>query len=245
MGEPHTKQGDKQIAEQIAAGTRMLVMEDILDYSGHIAARVPRTDHLMIQNATDSRAELDPDRLLVVDMDGKVAKGGAKPPLELALHLEILKARPDVSAVLHCHMEMAIAFTLMKGVRLQPMRARAVRWASGIPTHPDPSLIRTLEQGRALAETLGQHHAALIRSHGLVMTAESVPALFVDAVHFKENAYQQMLVMQAGQEPMPLTAEEIAMIDSPRAFHVAKLWNYYVRQGKGRGMLPENWNAAI
>ncbi|SDG27680.1 class II aldolase/adducin family protein [Pelagibacterium luteolum] len=234
-----------RLAEQIAAGTRMLVMEGILDYSGHISARVPGTDHVMIQSASDSRAELDPARILTVDMDGNVVRGDLKPPLELALHLEILRARPDVEAVLHCHMELAIAFTLMKGVTLQPMRARASRWASGIPTHPFPSLIRTTEQAQDLAKTLGEHHAALIRSHGMVLVAESVPGLFVDAVHFLENANQHMMVLQAGQEPLPLTDEEIAIISGPRDFHIAKLWNYYVRQGQSKGLIPEDWNTTV
>ncbi|HWJ87954.1 MAG TPA: class II aldolase/adducin family protein [Pelagibacterium sp.] len=232
-------------AEQVAAATRMLVMEGILDYSGHIAARLPGGDRFMIQSATDSRAELDPSRILVVDMDGNVVEGGLKPPLELALHLEILKARPDVQAVLHCHMELAISFTLMRDVQLLALRSRAVRWADGIPTHPDPSLIRSTEQGQALAETLGSHNAALIRSHGMVLVAESVPALFVDAVHFLENARQQMTVMQAGQEPVPLTPEEIALIDSPRQFHIDKLWNFYVRQGKARSIIPQDWSAGL
>lgn len=229
------------LAAQVAAATRLMVEEEILDYSGHIAARVPGSDLVMIQNATDSRAELAPERLLLVDMAGNVVEGDARPPLELALHLEILRARPDVAAVLHCHMELAITFTMMGGPGLQVMRSRAARWASGVPVHPDPSLIRSTEQGVALAQTLGQHDAALIRAHGMVLCAESVPALFVDAVHFQENARQNMLVLQAGQEPLPMTEDEIAMLNGPRAFHVDKLWNFYLRRGRARGLLPEGW----
>ncbi|WP_274378814.1 class II aldolase/adducin family protein [Alkalilacustris brevis] len=232
-------------AQHIAAATRMLVMEEILDYSGHVAARLPGGDTFMVQNATDSRAELDPDRLLVIDLDGKVVRGDTQPPLETVLHSEIFRARPDVQAVLHCHLELAIAFTLMKDVELKPMRARAVRWKSGVPTHPDPRLIRRHEQGVALAETLGPHNAALIRSHGMVLVAESVPALFIDALHFKANARALMTVLQAGKEPVPMNEEEIAMIDSPREFHVAKLWNFYIRKGKSAGIIPEDWSTGI
>ncbi len=232
------------VAEQIATATRLLVMEDILDYSGHISARLDE-NRVLIQNASDSRAELDPGRLLIVDMDGNVIEGDAKPPYEVVLHTEILKARPDVNAVLHCHMEMAVAFTLMKGVELKPMRSRASRWASGIPTHPDPSLIRSPEQGKALAKTLGPHHAALIRSHGMILTAESVPAMFIDAIHFKENAAALMTVLQAGQEPVPMTPEEIASITGSREFHIAKLWNYFVSLGRKRDVLPRDWDVTL
>lgn len=234
-----------RIAEQIAIASRMLVAEGILCYSGHVSSRIPGTDHFMIQSASDSRADLDPSRILTVDKNGKVIDGDLRPPLELALHVEMLKARPDVGAVLHCHMEEAIAFTMMKGVKLLPMRVYAKRWGDDIPVHHNPGHIATAEQGQALAATLGDRNAALIRAHGIVMTAESVPALFVDAVHFAETAKMQLMVMQAGQEPLPLNDEEMEMISSPREFHVAKLWNYYVRQGQATGRIPEDWHGDL
>ncbi|MBY5827566.1 class II aldolase/adducin family protein [Rhizobium leguminosarum] len=230
---------------QIAAATRLLVMEGILDYSGHISARLPGTDRIMIQSATNSRAEVDPEHILTVSMDGTVVHGDQRPPLELDLHLEILKVRPDVQAVLHCHMDLALTFTLMKGVQLMPMRAHAVRWASGIPTHPDPGHISTPQQGKDLASTLGPHHAALIRSHGMILVAESISGLFVDAVHFLENAKQHLLVLQAGQTPLPLTEKEMVMVKGDRKFHVAKLWNYYLRRGKAGGVLPQDWSVSV
>ena len=179
--------------------------------------------------------------MLVVDFDGKVLEGDGQPPSEIPIHIEILKARPDVQAVLHSHMELAIAFTMMEGVTLQPMRARASRWKSGIPTDPDPSHIKTTEQGRALAKTLGPHHAVLMRAHGLTLVAESAQALFIDAVHFKENATAQMQALQAGAKPLPLTEAEIEQIEKMemRDWHIKKLWNYYVRKGLSEGVLPQ------
>ena len=189
------------VALETAAVTRLLVGEGILDYSGHVSTRIPGRDAFVIPVGSTSRAEVGPDSMLVVDYAGNVLEGNGQPPSELPIHLEILKSRPDVQAVLHCHMELAIAFTMMQGVTLVPMRARASRWKSGIPTHPDPSHVKLTEQGQALAKTLGPHHAALMRAHGLVLVAESVRALFVDAVHFKENASAQMAALQAANPP--------------------------------------------
>jgi ribulose-5-phosphate 4-epimerase/fuculose-1-phosphate aldolase len=233
----------KQLAAEVAAATRILVAEKILDYSGHVSTRLPGGEGFLIQTGLDSRAELDPARLLTVDYDGKVLAGEGKPPAELALHLEVLKARPDVESVLHCHMDLAIAFTMMKGVQLKPMRARAVRWESGIPTHPDPSHIKETEQAASLARTLGPHHAVLMRAHGLTLVAESVPALLVDAVHFQENALAMMQVLQAGAEPEPLTDDELVQINKHemREFHIGKLWNYYVRRAVSANIVPARW----
>src|SRR5437016_1229462 len=239
--------GVDQVALEISAVTRLLEAEGILDYSGHVSARIPGRDAFAIQIGSTSRAEVAPDSMLVVDYAGKVIEGEGQPPSELPIHLEILKSRPDVAAVLHSHMELAIAFTMMQGVTLVPMRARASRWKSGIPTHPDPSHIKLKEQGEALAKTLGPHHAALMRAHGLVLVAESARALFIDAVHFKENATAQMQALQAGARPLPLTEAEIAQIERMelRAWHVKKLWNYYARKGLAERVLPTEWKDAL
>jgi len=236
-----------QLFAEVAAVTRMLESEGILDYSGHVAARIPGRDAFTVQIGTTSRSEVSPSSLLVVDYDGNVLEGDGQPPSELPIHLEILKARPDVAAVLHSHMELAIAFTMMQGVTLVPMRARASRWKSGIPTHPDPSHIKFKEQGEDLARTLGPHHAALMRAHGLVLVAESAQALFVDAVHFKENAQAQMQVLQSGHKPLALTDAEIEQIErmEMREWHIKKLWNYYLRNGLRDGALPAEWAEAL
>ncbi|MBX9739130.1 MAG: class II aldolase/adducin family protein [Beijerinckiaceae bacterium] len=232
------------LAREVAAATRILVAEKILDYSGHVTTRLPDDQGFLIQTGLDSRAELRPERLLVVDYEGNVLEGEGNPPAELALHVEMFRARPDIQSVLHCHMDLAIAFTMMKNVQLKPMRARAVRWESGIPTHPDPSHIKHADQAAALAKTLGPHHAVLMRAHGLTLVAESVPALLVDAVHFQENALAFMQVLQAGAEPMPLTEEELVQINrhEMREFHIGKLWNYYVSRAINGGIVPANWN---
>jgi L-ribulose-5-phosphate 4-epimerase len=228
---------------ETAATTRLLESEGILDYSGHVSTRIPGRDAFVIQIGSTSRAEVSPDSMLVVDYDGNVLEGDGQPPSELPIHLEILRARPDVQSVLHSHMELAIAFTMMEGVKLLPMRARASRWKSGIPIDPDPSHIKLPEQGRALARTLGPHHAVLMRAHGLCLVAESAQALFVDAVHFKENATAQMQALQAGARPIPLSEAEIAQIEKMemREWHIKKLWNYYVRKALDEEVLPQAW----
>src|SRR4051812_43372919 len=176
---PGTNSPVAQVAVETAAATRMLEAEDILDYSGHVSTRIPGRDAFVIQIGSHSRAEVEPGAMLVCDYDGNVLEGDGQPPSELPIHTEILRARPDVQSVLHSHMELAIAFTMMEGVKLVPMRARASRWKSGTPMDGDPSHIKYKEQGQKLANSLGPHHAVLMRAHGLCLVAESVQGLFV------------------------------------------------------------------
>jgi len=233
----------EQLRARLAAATRMLNMAGILDYSGHISARIPGTDLFFIQTRNESRADVTPGSVVLCDLDCNVVEGTGKPPSETVIHTEILRSRPDINSVIHCHMDLAIAFTMMKDVKILPMRVRANRWESGIPTHPDPSHIKKLPQGQALAKTLGPHHAALMRGHGMVLAAESVPALLTDAIHFQENANAHMQVLSAGQTPAPLSSSEMSAVNAldERNHHIEKLWNYYVAKAKKADIVPANW----
>ena len=234
----------EQLRARLAAATRILNMAGILDYSGHISARIPGTELFFIQTRSESREEVTPGSVVLCDLNCNVVEGKGKPPSETVIHTEILRNRPDVNSVIHCHMDLAIAFTMMKDVTILPMRSRASRWEDGIPMHPDPSHIKKLPQGQALAKTLGKHNAALMRGHGMVLAAESVPGLVTDAIHFKENAAAQMQVLSAGQKPAPLSSSEMAAVNAldEREHHIQKLWNYYVNKAKKGGVVPAAWD---
>ena len=115
---------DPALRASVAIASRILNSEGILDYSGHVSVRAPGREAYFIQAGSDPRSDLEPDRLLLVDFDGRVLEGEGKPPIEAAIHGEIYRQRADVEAVLHSHMELAIAFTLMQDAQLKPMRAR-------------------------------------------------------------------------------------------------------------------------
>jgi L-ribulose-5-phosphate 4-epimerase len=236
---------EPRLRQQVAACTLLLNDLGILGYSGHVSARLPGCDAFLVQSFEQSRATLKPDDLLICDFAGKMLAGpaGQRPPSEVFLHCEILRARPDVQAIAHFHHDLTTVFTLVEGLELKPIKNHAVRWASGIPVHSDPSHVSDPALGRALARTLAAHQALLIRAHGQVVVAESVPALLIDSVHFVENA-QAMYQAAALGRVLPLSADEIAgfLRDFKRDRHVAKLWKYYVGRGRARGLLPANWS---
>jgi L-ribulose-5-phosphate 4-epimerase len=239
-------QGSEQVLRcEVAAATLLLNDLGILGYSGHVAARLPGREALLIQSFQQSRSTVGPDDLLICNFDGAVAAGpdGLRPPSEVYLHCEIFRARADIQAIAHFHHDLTTAFTLVEGVKLQAVKNHAVRWASGIPVHADPSHVSTPERGRALARSLGLHNGLLIRAHGQVVVAESVPGVLIDSVHFVENA--QAMYDAACLGPVaPLTAAEIAEFshDFDRDRHIAKLWEYYVGRARAAGVLPEAWS---
>ncbi len=59
-----------------------------------------------------SKGYMKPDDLCIVDLDGKQISGKKKRSSEILLHLTIMKTRPDVRSVVHCHPPHATAFAV-------------------------------------------------------------------------------------------------------------------------------------
>jgi len=57
---------------------------------------------------------MKPDDLCVVDMDGNQLSGRRKRTSEILLHLAIMKERPEVKSVVHCHPPHATAFGIAR-----------------------------------------------------------------------------------------------------------------------------------
>ena len=57
---------------------------------------------------------IKPDDLCIVDMEGKQLSGKKKRTSEILLHLAIMKERPEVKSVVHCHPPHATAFAIAR-----------------------------------------------------------------------------------------------------------------------------------
>ena len=61
-----------------------------------------------------SKGFMKPEDLCVVDMEGKQLSGRRKRTSEIMLHLAIMKERPEVKSVVHCHPPHATAFGIAR-----------------------------------------------------------------------------------------------------------------------------------
>ncbi|MDF2115688.1 class II aldolase/adducin family protein [Roseiarcaceae bacterium H3SJ34-1] len=232
------------LRRQVAACTRLLVDLGIMNYSGHVSARTAAGDRFIIQSIDEPRSSLNPEGLLECDLNGTsvAPESLGRPPAEVYLHSEIYRARPDVHSIAHFHYDLCTAYTFVSERPLLLVKNHAIRWADGVPVHDDPSHVATPELGQRLAQTLGRHHAAQIRSHGQVITAEGVESVLHDAVHFVENAQALHSAYAIGQV-IPLSLDDIKSFQSQfqRGRHVKKLWRYYVDKGETSGIIPREW----
>jgi len=228
----------QRFREQIAACTRLLVMQEIIDFSGHLSVRIPGTDHVLIQPRDTSRAALTADDVLVVDLDNKVLEGEGPAPSETALHTCVYRARPDAVAVCHGHPTYSTIFTATDRP-LDAVRNFAYRFADGLPIHADTTHIRTEDQGRAVAATLAQSRACLLRGHGTVVVAPSVEELFMDCLDIEENARSLIFAATLGTV-QPLTPQEVGELRNSygrSGYRAGKIWEHYIHKGRQAGIL--------
>ena len=227
-----------QLRKEVATCTRLLVMQGILDFSGHISARLPGANRILIQPRDTSRAALKADDILVVDLDGKVLEGKGPAPAETALHTCVYRARPDALAVCHGHPTISTLFSVVDRPLLA-VRNFAYRFVDAVPVHSDTTHIRTVEQGRAMTQTLGNHRVCLLRGHGTAVVSPSIQELLMDCLDFEENA-RSLLYATALGPLLPITRDEAAELRASYGrsdYRAAKVWEHCVHKGRLAGAL--------
>ena len=126
----------------LADALSMLERAEIIDFNGHMSARIPGTDHLLINSGVSVRSALTADDIIAIDLDGKPLDGERVPPMEFHLHTEIYRRRPEVNAVVHTHPLWSTLFSMTgEAVHGRPSPARAEpdpRRASSARARPAP-----------------------------------------------------------------------------------------------------------
>ncbi|GHH81258.1 class II aldolase [Streptomyces sulfonofaciens] len=201
----------------IALGCRILahrgLAEDILghislrddDGTLHIRCRGPRERGLLFTEAEDvHRVGLDGDTAL---------SGGHRVPNELPIHREVLRARPDVRAVVHIHPPSVVAADLA-GLTLRPIvgayNIPAMRMAlDGIPVYPRAVLITRPELGREVAAALAGQPVCILRGHGVVATGQTVQQAVVRALNM-ETLARMTLAAAVHRTPPALPDSDVA-----------------------------------
>jgi L-fuculose-phosphate aldolase len=195
---------DLFVKQQLVDAIRMLERAGMIDHNGHCSARRDETS-FYINSAASVRGALTVDDIVVVNLEGDLVEGTAKPPLEFHIHSEVYRARADVHAVMHTHPQWS-TFLTMTGAPYKPVYAQGVLLGN-IPVMDSPLSVNTKTMGERLAATLGSGPAVLLRAHGAVTVGADVVEAFVLAAYLEENSHRQYMAMQIG-DPYVFTEDE-------------------------------------
>lgn len=221
------KETEETLKVKVAQAVRMLAVEGIVNYSGHVSARVPGTNRIVINSRDASREIVQSENIVTVDLDGNKVAGKEGEPDETWMHLSIYRARPDVMSVVHSHALYSTAFTIARKPLL-PVTVRGAIFADGVPEYREAGKIVNREQGDALAKELGPHRAVLIRMHGAAVVGGYLEEAFAVALHLEEDAQYQLTAAMLGPVDQ-LTPQEVedSIRESWKPNSILKRWEYY------------------
>jgi ribulose-5-phosphate 4-epimerase/fuculose-1-phosphate aldolase len=115
--------------------------------------------------------------LILVDEEGNVVIGDQ--PINaaaFAIHSEIHKARPNIHAACHAHSVYGKAFSAF-GRELDMMTQDSLRFYKHHSVYPQfGGVVFDREEGRRIAEHLGDGKAIILQNHGLLTVGETIDA---------------------------------------------------------------------
>src|SRR5579871_457409 len=201
--------------EDLVTANRILANEGVLDAYGHVSVRNPANpNHFFLSRSMPPSLVTAAD-IIEYDFDSKpVGANQAAGYQERFIHSEIYRKRPDVIAIVHCHAAELIPFSAST-VPLRPISHMAAFLGEGVPVFEirkaggmTDMLIKTPELGKALAETLAQKPAALMRGHGAVVVAETLHAVVGRAYYMNMDARLQEQAILLGGKVTYIEGEE-------------------------------------
>jgi len=222
------------LIEDLVCAYRILAEHGVIDGYGHVSVRSDRDPgrYLLARSlAPELVTEAD---IMEYDLDSTpVDQRGRDMYRERFIHGEIYKARPGVIAVVHNHSPSVIPFGVTTAA-LRPIFHMAAFVGEGVPTFEirdaergTDLLVKTPHLGRALAQTLGEHPAALMRGHGAVVVGENLPRAVGRSIYLEICARLQMQAMSIAGPGGTLTFLDDAEVaasspvqDYGRAWHL-------------------------
>ncbi len=172
--------------------------------SGNISLR--HGDGMLISPTSTPYDTLEPEDIVFMGWDGAVY-GRLPPSSEWRFHLDIMKARPEVNAVVHAHPTYCTTIAIM-GMKI-PAIHYMVAVAGGNDIRCAPyATFGTAELSAHALEALRDRKACLLAQHGMIAVGTSLTQAMWLAVEVETLARQYHGALQIGEPPV-LSDEEI------------------------------------
>jgi ribulose-5-phosphate 4-epimerase/fuculose-1-phosphate aldolase len=219
----------------VATACRILAQAGLVeDVLGHVSARVG-PDHLLVRCRGPHERGLaftTVEDVRLIALDGDPDPGDRySVPNELPIHVEVLRAHPDVQAVVHAHPPAVIAADLA-GVPLLPLIGAynipaAKLAADGIPVFPRGVLIRTATLAAEMIAAMGDRQVCVLRGHGVTTTGGSVEQAVARTLALDSLARMASRVVELGGTVQPLPDADLTLLpDLGSEFNDVLLWQH-------------------
>ena len=165
----------------------------------HLTAKVPGTEHFLINPYGVLFDEVTASCLVKVDLDGTVLfdpSGIGINPAGFLIHSCIHRARPEITAVLHTHTAAGLAVAAQRRGLLN-LSQHAMRFHNRIGYHDYEGVALDFGEQERLVRDLGAHKVMILRNHGLLVGGDTIRDAF-ERIYYLERACEAQVRAQAG-----------------------------------------------
>ena len=186
---------------------------------GNVSMRLG-PDRVLITPSGRSKALVEPQELLEVDLSGRVLDGRGRPSTEMGLHLAAYRLRPEVGAVVHAHPPLVCA--LSAAGRELDLRAipEALLSLGRVPVVPyaSPGILGGDELVRAVEPYLADHDALVLAQHGSLTLGANLEGAWARTEKL-EAAARLLLAAEplGGVRPLPVEEQRRLLAAGGRA----------------------------
>lgn len=196
----------------IAVGRKMAGRNMVAGSDGNVSVRLGR-EKILITPSGRPVGSLKPDDLVIISSSGDVGDNQLVPSSESPMHLFLYHARPEIGAIVHSHSPYTTAFATA-GVKLQWRAVPELIVSVGpvpLTAYATPG---TDEVPEALKPVVADHHAFLLKNHGLLTLGSTLEEAF-HRHEIVEHAAQ--ILCHSGQlgGAVELGASEVAKLNNP------------------------------
>ncbi len=199
----------------VEVGRRLWTRGFVASNDGNISVRLPG-DRLLMTPTSVSKGFMDPEMMVVTDMDGQLLSGapGRKASSEILMHLVAYRHRPDVHAVVHAHPPLSTGFAVA-GIPLdRAVLAEVVTTLGSIPIaeYGTPS---TPELAKAVEPYVKVHDGLLLANHGALALGKDLFAAYYKMETIEHFARISLVARLLGREHV-LSRDEVGRLQELR-----------------------------
>ncbi len=167
----------QQEREEIVSFGRKLIASKLTTGSGgNLSIFNRELGYIAIKPTGVDYFEMRPEDVVVINPAGEIVDGSLKPSSEVSLHLGLLKARPEIKAVIHTHQVYATTLACLN------WEIPAVHYLVGFSGNKVPlapyATYGTPELAQNIVQAIGQYHACLMSNHGIVTLGDNLSQAF-------------------------------------------------------------------
>jgi ribulose-5-phosphate 4-epimerase/fuculose-1-phosphate aldolase len=170
--------------------------------ANHISARVPGTHNEFLINPYGMLyEEMTASSMIKIDIEGNVLFNATEYGINQAgyvIHSAVHAARPDVDCVIHTHTLAGMAVSAMK-CGILPIAQTSMRFLD-IAYHDYEGTALRLDERERLVANLGNREAMVLRNHGLLTVAPSIPECFNNMYRLERACELQVMALSCNTE---------------------------------------------